>query len=497
MNENMQPPVPSGAQPLQPGAPVPPVQPGIPPQQTPPVPGAGTAPGFPVQTPSGGLTSRGLMAIIGGSGAALILAIVGIFAIAMPQAVPNFVANGGPSTGGASGAAISTVGNLYGALNGALMDQDRETFFSHVSGDAVAPLTLWWDNMDRVGWTTGGISVSEFMDATLVPSAQEPVEVSTIFGAAMGFSAFSPRGSGSFDAGKHFIQGEYYVATIGVDDGLKITGWALTERKAAWDLGELYVARGEYSMVAGRPEEKALIDSTVAVADEAAAWVLNDFAQAGRELPLDGFNIFVTADQDVFSGWFVGSAVSGWLIDVAGFAIPMTRPMSGGDGLDPLLATGDSTSTSVVTIGPKALDGLAEVLAHEFVHVVHYTEISSSWLSPPRATIEGWARYQQKRFSNGGTFPGSDNALSYCASNFLSEGASVPTDEQLLGADAGCYYELAASAYAYAADSGYDVFKLARLAKLNGQDPIAASPDMGQDPVLSPAGWVAWVRANY
>ena len=446
-----------------------------------------------------GLTPKGLMYWISGGGAMLILAIIGVFALVMPPAVPPLATNLGVTDNKQQVATMESVADLYTELNTALQTQDRELFFSYVSGDAVAPLTRWWDNMDKFGWTMGGISTVEITDEWIVPAEEGPAEVQTIFGAAMGFSAFSPRGSGNRDAGLHFIQGMQYTATISDDEGPKITAWQSGEAKAAWDLADLYVAKGEHSIVAGLPEEQELIDSIVPVADQAAVWVLDDFAAAGREVPLGGFNVFVSEDQANFGQWFLWPQTQEWLFDVAGYAIPMQRPTSSAAGVDPLLATGDSTSTSVVSIGPSAMSDLERILVHEFVHVVHFTESSSSFVSPPRATFEGWARYQDKRFANGGSFPGSDSAISYCVANFLSAEAAVPTDAQLTGPDASCYYELASTLYRYAEVSGYDQYQLAKVANSAGENPLNASSIVAPEGVapLSAEGWVNWLRENY
>ena len=72
----------------------------------------------------------------------------------------------------------------------------------------------------------------------------------------------------------------------------------------------------------------------------------------------------------------------------------------------------------------------------------------------------------------------------------------MPTDEQLRGADAAYYYELAASRYAYAAANGYDAQKLANFSKLTGLEPLEAASDLNNGTTLTDAGWLAWAQAN-
>jgi hypothetical protein len=91
-------------------------------------------------------------------------------------------------------------------------------------------------------------------------------------------------------------------------------------------------------------------------------------------LPLAGFTVFASDDDTEFSSWFNSDDVADWKMEIAGTAFPTYRPDQM-TGVDPLIATGPTTSTGVVTIGPLAMDQLDGTLAHEFVHVAHIVQV--------------------------------------------------------------------------------------------------------------------------
>ncbi|MWC00005.1 hypothetical protein [Agromyces seonyuensis] len=434
--------------------------------------------------------SGGLIALIAGSGGFVVLVIALVFLVVTPRALVVPPIPDEAVAAAAEGAAPGEA--LFGELNAALESQDREAFFARVSGDAVAPLTLWWDNMEQLGWTSAAMSGDEYD----VPWSDGSVEVPVVLGASLAFAAFAPRGSGGDDAGKHFVQGFRYVASVDVvDEVATITGWRTDGPKAAWDFEPLYVARGEHVLIAGRQSEQALVDSLVAEADEAAAWVLDDAEAQGRDLPLDGFNVFATDDQSIFDTWFVDEATAGWQMEAAAYAVPTTRPESWTEGMDTTIATGDSTSTSVVFLGPSAMEQLDGTLPHEFEHVMHYTAVPSSWSDPPRVTVEGWATYQENRRLYDGAYAPADSQaileLSWCYDNMSSSGIADLAPEQFYVEDAFCYYQFGASMFAYLDSLGVDAWDVADAAKFDGVDPLTAAAAQGAD--VSEAAWQAWV----
>ena len=451
-----------------------------------------TAPAqFPQPTPPrSGIGPGGLIGIIAGSGLALIAVTAIVFQSILPpvidvEATPDWM------TGGDGGTYATE--QLYLELNEALAAGDRDAFLEHVSGDAAATMELYFDNMDALGWTKCAITSTD--TENLLTTPEDGVTVRSILGVDAGFTASAPRGSGDADAGLTFVQGFPYDVSVGMDgDEAVITDISAAGTTLPWLEEELYVVRTEHSVVAGYPAESALVDQVSAIAEPAAAWVLTNLDTADYPLPLAGFTVFASNEESDFSSWFTTDALADWKMEIAGTAFPTFRPDSMA-GVDPLIATGSSTSTGVVTVGPLAMDELGGTLAHEFVHVSHLVQVPSGFGDPPIATIEGWAKYMETLYVNGGNYPAGYARLAQSVA-YADPSGAVPTDEQLRGADAAYYYELAASRYAYAAANGYDAQKLANFSKLTGLEPLEAASDLNNGTTLTDAGWLAWAQAN-
>lgn len=440
--------------------------------------------------PRSGIGPGGLTGIIAGSGVALMLVTAVIFQMILPpvidvEATPEWMTGGDDS-------AYATE-QLYVELNEALAAGDRDEFMKHVSGDASDTMTLYFDNMDALGWTKGAITTSDFENLLTTPD--DDVTLRSILGVDAGFTASAPRGSGDADAGLTFIQGFQYDVTVGMDgDKAVITDIAAVGTTLPWLEEELYVVRTDHTVVAGYPAESALVDQVSAAAEPAAAWVLTTLNTEKDPLPLAGFTVFASENDSDFSSWFNSDDLAQWKMEIAGTAFPTYRPdlMT---GVDPLIATGVTTSTGVVTIGPLAMDQLDGTLAHEFVHVAHLVQVPSGFGDPPIATIEGYAAYMETLYVNGGSYPAGYSRLAQSLA-YADPAGAVPTDDQLRGTDAAYYYELATSRYAYAAANGYNAQTLANFSKRTGLEPIVAAGDLDNGNTLSDAGWLAWAQAN-
>lgn len=396
---------------------------------------------------------------------------------------------------------------LLDALNDTLMAKDRDGFFSHVSGDAVAPLTLFWDNMDRIGWNGGAFGV----EGSQIDDVESGSQFQVVMGASMAFTATVPRGAGTADAGKTMVQGfDYDASTCAAPDGtLTLCAFDHYMTVKPWDLGELYVAKAEHVTLAGRPEDATAIDAVLPRAESGAKWALDQYTGAGQTPSVNGFLAFYTPDDATFNQWFEGPVTS-LGFEPAGVAIPTVRPYEGSVGLDPMMATGGMTSTSVVKVGRGAYsyDDPATVFAHEFIHVLHYDAAPtdyddwSSFSGDTGATIEGWARFEDLiQRHPGANLPSRstwDGAfIADCVATSFT--GAPPTEAQLQSTDdSQCAYMLSATIYGYARDAGYDLFDLSKAAKLANTDPISvtAKQDFGLPP-LTLDGWSQWVHSRY
>ncbi len=432
-----------------------------------------------------------LIGTISGAGLFIVLISLLVFTVSLPRnidfnATPAWAANGEDQSSYATQ-------DLYVALNASLSHGDRDAFMEHVGGDAIETMTLFFDNMDALGWSKGAISTNDF--DSLLSTPETTITVKSILGVDAGFTASAPRGSGGRDAGLIFIQGYVYDVQIGMEGGhAVITGIAASNTTLPWLEQELYVTKTAHVVAAGYPAEKAIVDQVAAKAEPAAVWVLDKLNTEKSPLPLAGFTTFVTDDPAVFASWFTTDVTKDWKMDIAGTAFPTRRP-DANEFVDPLIATGSETAASVVTIGPGAMNQLPATLAHEYVHVSQIVQVSSGFGSPPLNTIEGWAVYMDTLYVNGNKYPSHHVELAASLAYADPTGAA-PTDDQLHSADAYYYYQLAGSRFAYAAAKGYDVEKLANFSKLVGVDPIKASTDLNNGNTLSDAGWLAWAKAN-
>ncbi|MBO1753196.1 hypothetical protein J4G33_15420 [Actinotalea sp. BY-33] len=385
---------------------------------------------------------------------------------------------------------------LYAALNEALADQDREAFMSHVIGAAVDPLTLWWDNMDALGWTTAAISPAD--DEALSTTATGG-EIAVVLGSDLGY-AQTLTGEGRRAGGGDLLTlGSLYVAAVDITAaGPVISWWSPWGEPRPWDEELLSVAKEEGIVVAGLPGEEDLLAEVARVGAPMSTWVRDDYAAThGREAPLDGFVVFATEDEDPFMRWFSGVEGETLAWDPTGFAFAGFLPQGNTPGLDPELATGVLPTGGLVAIGPLAVETeeLDLVLVHEFAHVLQFVDNPTWSTSPPLVTVEGWATYQELAFLTGGSYPTSGPYAVYLAECTAGEPPTIPTDDDLTGEDAGCAYSIASTIFAFAETQGIAPVELADVGTFHGLTPFGAAQRLGTP--LSGEAWSAWFAETY
>lgn len=390
---------------------------------------------------------------------------------------------------------VTSLRPLYEALNVALHEGDRTAFLAHVDGAATEPLTLWWDNMDALGWTTGAISP---MSDGSVDVTGDVVSIEVLLGADMGFTQRHPPAEGSTEPGGIYTLGYPYSATVDLTGAEPVlTTWEPMYSLRPWDAVPLTVIRGEGVVVAGHADEERTLRRTAAAAEVASAWSRADYEGHDGVAPTEGFLVFATKDTFRFRSWSGVLAGDDW-VDPAGIAFYGYLPESGTAGVDVSLATGYNPSGGLVGIGPGAgwdPEGLPAVLAHEFAHVLQLIDNPTRSVSPPRVTDEGWAFYQHRRFLHDGTFP-LDGATADEVRFCVGDGQpAVPSDDDLLGEDAWCAYVLAGTIYAYAASVGIDPEELADVGLRRGVSPFGAAQRMGTP--MSGDAWAAWVVSTF
>lgn len=362
--------------------------------------------------------------------------------------------------------------DTWRSLNDALRDHDRAAFLEHTTGAATAQLAQWWDNTTLIGWEVA--AVTPWDDATIV------------LGAELGFAAHPERGSGSPDGGLHLVHGFFYAVTWQGDLLASVTP---LHTPMPWDEGPIQVSRTEHVVVVGDVSEAALVQATAADAELAAQRALDFVAELGGQSPVDGFVLAVTDDPDRLARWQFGNG-AGWGIDVSGFAVPTVRPPVAAPWIDPIVATGDTTSAAVVALGPLSASNRVPTAVHEFLHAVHYTAAPRSGSASTLGTEEGFAEWGET--VAGGLTPAWTRPEVVAA--VRAAGTAAFSDEALRGADAWIAYAAAASFYAFVHASGSDAWQLAITAERTG-DPLV---DVAQsiDPALTEPAWQSWLAAQ-
>lgn len=428
---------------------------------------------------------------LGGTLVAVVVALALLFTSGRLGAIIDLAAGRSPSASPTqSTPGVQDLSPFYEALNAALADRDRDLFFSHVTGAAVEPLELWWDNMDRLGWSTAAVTYASEGDRwALGPTAR----IQVLLGADM---SYPQRGRNS--SGAVTTMGFPYDATVDLSGAPVITEWVAVGGVRPWDVGPLEVVVGEGAVVAGLPEEREYLERLLPIAAEASAWTRSDYLiQRQQAPPCAGFLLFATMDPSRFATWFRGEESEPWVIDPAAITFSGNLPQPGTPGLDPALATGLWPSGGLVSVGPAGTgsdDAVTGLLVHEFAHVLQAIDTPSRAVSPPLSTLEGWADYQFLRFANGGPYPTSGPMGEYIG-RCVSGPPAVPTDDDLRGEDSKCAYALASTLFAYAEQAGVPAIELVDEAAEHGVAPFGAAQRLGTS--LAEEDWATWVLATY
>ncbi|RKE63917.1 hypothetical protein [Microbacterium sp. AG238] len=378
-------------------------------------------------------------------------------------------------------------------MNSAMRDKDRERFLAHATGDAAAQLALWWDNSSKIGWDVAAIAPSDF-------DVDEAGTIEVILGAQYAFAARPERGAGDRDAGLDLIQGFAYTVTFepGTDptrsfdryedtelpEPATITSIVPSREPNPWDEGEIHVAKRDHVVLFGMRDEADLVEQNADVAEQSAVTALDTIRALGGEPIQDGFVSAITGDDGRFERWQYGKGTP-WDMDVAGYARPTLRPQMAQRFLDPAIATGADTSGTLVVMGPGSESARDKVFVHEFAHALHNTAAPGSFIAPPVAVHEGFARFVE--WKSGLADPGYLRPEVKAA--IASQGMGAFSDEALRSQDAGLAYDAAGSFYAYADAHGGTAWTMAVDAVVGGGFFVDSTD-------FTEADWQAWVASQ-
>lgn len=455
---------------------------------------------------------RGLPAWVWVVAAVLVVAVVTVFALpAIIDDPTDPATTSGPTqdpTDGYGQPNTSSSGTFTGehmltTINAALAAKDRDAFFRFVEGDALAPLTLWWDNMEVLQWSAGALSLAP---AQLDSYVDDTITLRFTLGAATAGSPIIPAESDHPDAGLAYAPSNVYEATVRVtDDGESgvITAWQIVGTAAPWDLEPLYAVVTEHSVMAGYADEQALVDRIAPLGDTGATWVIDTYREQTGVANAERFTTFVTEDAGRFNDWFIEDT-SGWVADRAGTMFPQRRPYPS-EGITASIAVGGSRTNAggILTIGPNGLlygaEDTQDTIVHEFIHAIHTTNVpEESWPGSP--VMEGWAVYNESLFRGDGEFAALGTYIGrnvrMCLDSSSFDG-TFPTQSDFVDVETvGCAYSLSGTMFAYAASLDVDVYAAADLALAEGLSLPDAVATMG-GPVIDEAGWDAWLQASF
>jgi hypothetical protein len=463
------------------------------------------------------------------AGAAIV--VLAAAAIVVPKLTAD--SSGTTDTGSSEPADCTTASfvldeGLAGTLTLALQKHDKAGFLSLATTPATkSAMTMWWHNVDALGFTTGGAQVE---------TGGEPTQGSTRR-VKIGFHNHLDSMSSDPDerATPDTPATEYQLGVKLVGNGgastachLAITGWQSLSN-APWDVGHpLYVVKTRHIVIAGEQPMRSELHRIAPIAEKAAVWDQQFFARAKRSgyLHLSGYLVFVPANAQEEQHWFrapTAKKPSGWAADVGGAAgiqfplpgvqiplyvppgMPKPAPLSTNTGGGRVIVTATGRHASNVN--------LEATFVHEFVHAIFANDDIGAYLGGkpvPGAVSEGAARWIESYFySSPGTpdspklhaLPSLRNGL---RPHFSSFDGRWPSNDQIYGsaATADYYYDLAATTFDYEANYGLGfAVQCVLLAYTNGGGPftgVELSNKGGTikfaEPVQEQGKWANWLR---
>ena len=301
---------------------------------------------------------------------------------------------------------------LLNEITTALQKHDQNALVGLAgSADAKAAMESWWDNLNSIGFTTGGAAL------VLGSSADEPTELTARIGVHNKLDPTSTANKGG-EKTDNVIATDYVLTVRPGADAchLQVTRW-VSATHAPWDSGKpLYVVHTAHTVVAGDAAMKAQVDRIAPEAEHAAAWLHTFFHHNQRDEMVEqaGHVVFVAADSAEVEQWFRASSAAkpkGWVADpsnIGGLAFPLpgvTLPMSLPKGAVKPQPISEGTGGARTLISPAGEHGNTTdaegILVHEFTHDLLANDNIGYYLGgtgAPASTVEGAARLVEAYF---------------------------------------------------------------------------------------------------
>jgi hypothetical protein len=404
---------------------------------------------------------------------------------------------------------------LFAKLTRDIQDKNETAFLSLVAPAARQPVRSWWANQMALGFTTGAI-IPAALDDQVTPEGSGDATMTVLAGTHNSFDPVGSDGlpdvpSEEYQVGLHFAS----QAATG-----EITSWKPLDN-APWDQGvRLYVRKAAHVVVAGDPDDSALVNQTLPLAEAAAEYDIKLLDNINPEdLHQSGFVVFVSSRAATRNAWFRnGPQPNGWSGDAYG---GLTFPLPGANA-DYSSITNKISSDPVggarVIVVPYQQAGETPhtetaVLVHEFIHDILFPDINGFYNGSnpvPAWANEGIAvAVQDLYLQDTDPAPGTyhfgvlTNAVEGLPSSYrdgrLPSTQQIYDQSQTVGYD---WYQVAGSVYEYIAIKyGMNqMFAAAVLLTTNDNTPfgnVLASSKGGNLAFYSASaiesGWRAWL----
>lgn len=245
---------------------------------------------------------------------------------------------------------------LFRQLSQDMQTGNRAAFLSMVAPSARPAVTIWWDNLQALGFTTGVILPTASHDTVHLDGHGNGTAI-VLAGAHNPLDPLDGKGKSDIPCERYRI-GLHFANPTATG---QISSWQPLDDDP-WDQGaRLYVHKSTHVVVAGPPGDSALVDETVPLAEDAATYDVGLMNHVNfRDLRQQGFIVFVSGDATVRNRWLATTPQpKGWPAELLGARV--SQLPGPGASADYASVTGNvstgNTGGARVVITPYEQDG--------------------------------------------------------------------------------------------------------------------------------------------
>ena len=354
---------------------------------------------------------------------------------------------------------------LFSDLTQEINSHNEAAFLRTASPHARPAMKTWWDNLNAIGFNAGAVIPTATNDTVRINSHGNGSTV--VLAGTHNPLDPSYQGKPGVPLDRYRIGLHFSSATA---TG-QITSWQPLDSNPWDNKSGLDVLKGTNVVVAGLPSDSGVVSETLSLAQSAANYVLGLFRQVNpNDLLQTGFVVFVSSDTQVRDGWFAADQQpKGWPLAWNGdrtFTLP--GPGTSSDDYDsaPGGIADDTTGGARVVITPYEQSGetpqqkltglerefMIDILAGHDQNLLNGPPAPSS--TPDAWTIEGLGIATEALYA-GSTNPAPAHYSFGPLTSFLHslspkfKTGKLPDAEELVGANAQQWNDVAASVYEY------------------------------------------------